>query len=280
MPNVRHPDWRDAHSDAKYPFEDRATLVNADGDLLFEGLLIDASFYAVGAQAGGYISKVEIKATTVILTVGDSGDIDRASVEFDRFSPPAELRFTDAANRPAGVLISEPTRLAVLSALSLGDHEFQPYQTGFVARVWTPVPAEGVTGYELDDGSVLAGDVWLVGDDGVVLTCESVTVEDECGTTKDVTNIRVDVVGDPLHRRALCTATDFFETPRFLESITFCRPAQDGLPQECFTCGPGEIGDIQIVVGNSLAPDTILRVRPDSEGLIIEAVGERLESIL
>ena len=46
-----------------------------------------------------------------------------------------------------------------------------------------------------------------------------------------------------------------------------------------FVCGPDEYGDFKIGVGSQDAEDTILRVRTTREGLIIEAVGEKLEGI-
>lgn len=278
-PTVRNQEWRASHENNKYPFEDRAKLINNDGDMLFEGLFLDAVFYPVGGQASGYLSKVTVTSDTVTLTVGDSGSPSRAYASFDRFYPPEELRFVDFFDRPAGVVVSEPTRLAILNSMALGDHTFQPGEAGFVARVWTPVVEAGVSGVELDDGSVLTGDVWLVGDDGIVLSCSVVSVKDSCDTFSEATVIRVDVVGDPLYRRRLCADTEFFATPKFVESIVFCKPASGDLPQACFECSPDETGEIQVQVGNTLATDTILRIRPASDGMIVEAVGEKLESI-
>ena len=61
--------------------------------------------------------------------------------------------------------------------------------------------------------------------------------------------------------------------------------AEGGTPSEVGTtgqqvcCGPGDFGDIKITVGSQDAADTILRVRAVPEGLVFEAVGERLEDI-
>ena len=163
--------------------------------------------------------------------------------------------------------------MSVFQSWSVGEHLFEPDQTGFVAACCMPTPEVGVRGVLLDDGSVLTGDVYLVGDNGVILSCDSVVAPPKCGTPETVQyTVRVDVVGDPLWRRKECSP-GFFDTPRFLKQVTFQRGATS------VTCGPGNYGDLKLVVGNKAAEDTILRVRPTEQGLIVEVVGEKLEDI-
>lgn len=226
--DIRHPEWRASHDATKYPFGQDCSLSNTAGDVIFETTFLDASFYIVGAQAGVYLSRVSIDVDNVTIYVGDPANAQLAFGTFPRATPPSELRFVDNFNRPAGVLVSEEIRMALFSSWPIGDHDFSPTATQFVARCCHAMPQIGVRGFELDDGSILTGDVWLVGDDGVVLSCDTVQEATSCGLPiKDVTQLRIDVVGDSLFRRKLCSQPDFFETPHYLETITFCAPGLD-----------------------------------------------------
>jgi hypothetical protein len=114
-----------------------------------------------------------------------------------------------------------------------------------------PTPEVGVRGFLTEAGALLTGDVWWVGERGIV-------VRDDGGT------VRVDVVGDPLFARRLCFPLGLFATPRFIRTI-------NRLP-------PGPDGDFQVVVGGHDAPDTVLRIYPISPTeLAFEVVGETLE---
>jgi hypothetical protein len=78
----------------------------------------------------------------------------------------------------------------------------------------------------------------------------------------------VDVVGDTLFRRKLCQG--LFNSPRFLEQITV--RGSDGE----FVCTPCCGGDFKVSVGHQLATDTVLRVRPQAGGLVLETTGKTL----
>lgn len=226
MPAIRHPEWRNSNEDTKYPFSQTATLVNDAGDVIFETTFLDASFYVVGADAELYLSKVKVAADTVTLYIGDKSDEEIASSTFNRATPPDVISFVDSNERPAGLIVSESIRLSIFSSWAIGIHEFAIEQTAFVARCCHAVPNVGLRGFELDDGSVVTGDVWLVGDDGVVLSCEDAEVGGGCtGDSQTVKVVRVDIVGDPLFRRKLCSQPGVFENPQFLQKLTFCSPS-------------------------------------------------------
>lgn len=268
-----HPEWRASNEPTKYPFGDRATLTNGI-DILLEGIFLDAILYPIGGQARMFLSQVEIEHDRAILSIGDPETNVLATGEFDIISPPSRVKMTDALGRPAGLFISEPLRLATFQSWTVGTHVFQIGDTEFAGTVAVPTPELGVRGIQLEDGSLFTGDVWIVGDDGVVVRSEPVTEPGKCGEPDvPLSVIRVDIVGDPLFRRRLCTDADLFETPRFVRSIT----VDDGKQQ--VTCFPDEFGDFKLTVNNDLAEDTVLRVRPTREGLIIEAVGEALQGV-
>ena len=263
------PEWRKQNETTKYPFSDQASLVNVDGRRIIAGTFLDAALYPTGLTAGLYLSQVTITHQTATLTLGVPGSPAIATGSFNLVSQASDVVFTDASGRPAGLLISEPQRLAVFQTWGVGSYEFQPEESEFAATVCFPTPERGVRGILLDDGSLLTGDVWLIGSDGVVLRTSHETLPASRGKpARTVPVIRVDVVGDPLFRRRLCQPTNLFTTPRFIKTIRIVGPNQT------FDCTPDVFGDLKIAVNNALATDTVLRITPVPTGLKIAAVGD------
>lgn len=255
---------------------DGALLRNDEGKFLPEGTFLDATLHPIGSGVRMRLSKAIVNFETVTLYIGDEENDELAFARFDLLTPPDELEVVDAYGRPAGLLVSESDRLVIFQAWGPGTHEFTQEQTGFVAAVCIPVPDVVLRGFILEDGSVFTGDIWLVADDGVVITPELHTpVQSGYPAAEDSLVqqqvVRIDVVGDPLFRRRLCAG--LFTTPTFLKQITVRRHCED------IVCVPDEFGDFKITVSSHSAPETILRIRATSDGLRIEAVGESLKSI-
>lgn len=231
---IKHPEWRASNELSQFPFSDNATLRNVAGDTLLVGTFIDAALYPPGGQSDMYLSKVVVTGSSVTIHIGDSHTSERASTTFNPAEPPAYLRLTDSHGRPAGILVSEPARLAIFLSWGPGTHEFTQQATALVAAVCIPKPGVGLQGVQLPNGEIVTGDIWIVGDDGVVLSAENEIIPGAFGAADTVESvIRVDVVGDPLFRRRLCAAPGDFPTQRFLESLTFCTPpiaGEDGTP--------------------------------------------------
>ena len=254
---IIHPDFRNQNEQSNYPFEDMATLISLTGHQFFADTFIDASLYAIGLQAGAYISEITIAARATTVYIGDSEESNRASGTFDTLVPPETIPLADEYGRPAGMLLSDATRLALFQAWPLGAHNFATAATPFVAAVVTPTPKIGVRGFVTDKGDLLTGAVWLIGEDGVV-------IREEVGGS-----IRIDIVGDPLFERALCTkelpegsTTDPFPAPIFLQTINGIEPDQ--------------FGDFKITAGDTHAADTVLRIFDDNGSLKIEVVGQKV----
>jgi hypothetical protein len=264
---VLYPQWRKQNESTKYPFGDDATLVNDAGFAIIEGTFLDAALYPIGGGIGLYISSITVDHQSVTLVVGDLNDPSIATASFPLINPPDLVSLVDNFGRPAGVLVSESARLGIFQSWTIGTQDFSATETGFAATVCFPTPETGVRGFQLDDGSILTGDVWLVGDDGVVLREELTELPPKCGVSGSVRVIRVDVVGDPLFRRRLCTPHSLFKTPRFIEKVRVLASNTE------FICGPDLNGNLKMTVNNNLAADTVLRLRPSPNGMIIEAVG-------
>lgn len=259
---VIFPEWRDANESTNYPFSDNVSLFNGQRTVA-QGVFLDAALWPVGSTGPLYLSRVTVGRTAVTLYVGDDATPELVSGTFDFPVTKPVITLTDTYNRPAGSLVSETERLSVLAGWGTGDYTFTADQTEFVASVCFPQPGSAVRGILLDDGTLLDGEAWLVGDDGVVLRRERVDRPD--GETQDV--IRIDVVGDPLFRRRLCSSLESFATPRFLESlrVSDSRQTLDLLPSSA--------GGVRVTANNALAKDTVLRIRSAGTEIVIEAVG-------
>lgn len=260
--------WRDENRTTLYPFSPEATLTNGTQTLL-EGSLIDANLFPIGGDESLYLSSVTVTYQTVTITIGTNANAAIASGSFPLLSPPTSVALSDQFGRPAGLLVSEGVQLGLFGAWGVGTFKFKQAQTAFAATVCVPVPDVGVRGIQLPDGSLLSGEVWLVGDDGVVLSSSQITTAAAaCGAAEQTyTLVRVDVVGDPLFKRRLCSPSSLFATPRFLQSITFKDSRQS------VKVLPDERGDVKITVNNNLSPDTALRVHPTAAGTQFDVVG-------
>jgi hypothetical protein len=265
------PQWPDEFVATNYPFGDDATLTNGV-QFIPEGTMLDAILYVPGTDAGLYLSSVVIGVDNLVLNIGDADNPLLASATLPLLAPPDNIVVVDAAGRQAGLLVSKSLQWGALAAWGAGTYNFTLEQTGFAATCCVPTPDGGVTGVQFDDGVVLAGDVWLVGDDGVVLSAEYREVVRQDGTSEVQPLIRADVVGDPLLRRRLCTPTSLFATPNYLKTLTF----QDTYGGNIVTA-PDQYGGIVLTASNIDNQDTALRIRPTPSGNEIAMVGSTSE---
>jgi len=270
---ILQPEFRPSLENTKYPFSDKATLVNDGGVFIPETTFLDAALHPVGGTVGLYLSQVVVTQQEVRIVIGDSTTATRAYGSFTLLSPPDVLPLFDYYGRAAGVLVSEANRLAIFQTWGTGAFSFEQDQTEFVASCCIPTPEIGLRGFLLDDGTLVTGDVWFVGGAGIVLSAqEAVIPAGVGGTARQVLSaIRIDVVGDPLFNRRL--GTGLFVAPRHIKTITV-KDASRSL-----VCSPDQYGDFKLTVGNQDAEDSILRIRSTAQGLLIEVVGEKLNSI-
>ena len=268
MSRTLFPEWRKQNDPTSYPFSERATLVNGTGRVITEGTFLDAALYPIGAGVGLYMESVKIDFQNVVLSLATPGQPGVATGEFTLVDPPDQVVFYDPYGRPAGVLVSEGRRLGIFQTWGVGLHEFLPAESEFAASCVFPTPEVGVRGIRLETGELFVGDVCLVGGDGVVLsTSETEIPVPGTSRTRAVTQIRVDVVGDPLFRRRLCQPRDLFSTPRFVKTIRVVGPNME------FDAIPDAAGNVRLTTINDLAADTVLRIGPHEGGIEIGAAG-------
>lgn len=226
------PEWRDEMADSRYPFEDDSKLVSADGAVTIPNdFLLDASVCASFDEVGLYSVTVPV---------------DRSDPLVVTFAPPAADRFASATlaagaaladlyeNESAvGVLVLADDWSYTAAGWAPGTHRFDHRKNRLVPAVVRTGPTVGVEGLVVD-GETVSGEVWLVADDGLVLS------PDGDG------RVRLDVIGDPLFRRRKCEPDDAFVTPLFARTINgqppdafggFTVTALPGSPLRVYTSG-------------------------------------------
>lgn len=265
---VLHPQWRDVWETTAYPFEDSSPLVNSGGESIDRQTFLDAHLYPVGATGPMRIGIVDVGHEVITLSILDERNNELCKGIFSTPNPPSDIELVDQWGRPAGVLISSPAKLSQFQTWGVGQHTFAVGKATFCSSVCMPTPEVGVRGIQLEDGTLLTGQVWIIGDDGVVVRHEQGQQAAACSNSDTVDVIRVDIVGDPLFRRRLCGPDDtLFDPPAPIRGIRIT----DG--QHEIVCPADDFGDFSIRVNNDLATDTALRVRQLSDGLIFETVG-------
>jgi hypothetical protein len=249
MNDVIHAEWRNNNQRTKYPFADSATLVNDNGVSIDRDLFDDARIYPIGGGAGLYLGQIRSADAKITFAIFDPVEGELAAGVLDVEDIGDDIPIFDSLGRPAGLLVSSASRLSSLFSLyGTGVFDFEPDETEFAASVAIPMPQVGVRGLLLDDGSFVAGDVYLVGTDGVVLSM-------------DAGAIRVDIIGDPYALIKACIE-EGFPVPAFcgLRTINLIPPDDNG--------------DFKLTIGGNVAADTILRVEQAEPGvLLLKAVG-------
>lgn len=252
MPDrILFPEFLNQFEPTKYPFVDVATLTSTEGQVIDHDLFLDASLYPIGALGYLYISEIEVQARNVKITVADQTRTIRATANFDPLFAPSLVIFKDSYARPAGILVSDTLKLSRFTSWQITTHSFTAAATTLVPSCVIPTPAVGVRGILTERGDVFTGDFIIVGDNGVVVREETEG------------QIRIDIVGNPLFRRKLCIPAELFTTPRFVKTIN--------------GCGPDKYGNYNITVGNERSEQTVLRVYPTSQGLVIAAAGAKVQ---
>jgi hypothetical protein len=256
------PEFRDEQADSRYPFADTATLKADTGVELPRDGIIDAVVYPIGGSAAAYISAVVITATTVTIEIGSNTTTFTCAATYSALKPPVTgvLALYDSYGRPAGLLLFTEVALQLMASWGETTHTFQRAATEFVASVVIPAQEPGVRGILTPSGELLTGDVWLIGDRGVVLR----------QTARNT--IRVDIVGAPLFKRVDCVDSvgenvGVFRPKTFIKTI-------NGI-------SPDKFGNFNLTIAakstnGSIITDSILRIYPENNALKIEAVGNKV----
>jgi hypothetical protein len=252
------PEWRDENKDSRYPFSDSSTLEGDNGSFLDKDIFLDAVIYAIGAEGPFYLRSIQNDNGVVTITINNETNTAQITGVATFSTTTTGIELTDSNGNPAGLLVYDYDRAVRLQNTPIGSVNFND-TAQFVASVVIPMPQNCVSGFILPDGSVVSGEVWFYGENGIVVR------QDSDGA------IRFDFVGDPLFKRKLCdiaeSETALFTTPNFIKTI-------NGIPADTY-------GNFLLTANNEMAGDSILRVYPNSaENVVkIELVGQTLEGV-
>lgn len=246
------PQFRDEQNDSRYPFKDTASL-RSDSNLdLGRNTFIDAVIHAINSVAGVYVSAISVNTQNVTIWVGDStiAKLCKATYPVVGATEINELQLTDNYGRPAGLLVVESVEISKFAGWPQGEHSFRPTATEFVSTVVVPAQEPGVRAVLPPTKELLTDDIWLIGDQGVVIRAENDTV------------IRVDVTGEPLFERFLCGPLNKFTPPRFIKTIN--------------GCPPDIYGNFVFTATNLTVQDAALRVYPEANTIKIDLLGAKV----
>lgn len=256
MAAIKYDDWRVENAHRRYPFADTATLTNGVNMTIPDTLFLDARVYPIGGGPRQYISSVVKVDSVITFNIRDTV-AELASASYSEVDVPenGEVAIYDTYGRPAGVLVSTEVMLRAFASIDEGVYDFTETETSFAATVVIPQPSLGVRGFLLPSGEVMTGDVWFVGEDGIVLRRE------------DDGSIRVDAVGDPFAEQKLCTEE---ETAEVEQRAPYC-PIRTINGQ-----APDAAGNISLTVGSNQSLTNLLRIIPQqgSGDDLLSHVGE------
>lgn len=266
----RFPEWRDEQEYSRYPFEDWCSLTTTTGEKFESSTFIDAAVYLIDNVEPVQLTRVDVDAEYVKLYFGTVVDELQASCTVEWTSADQQLQLIDQLGRACGVLVTDAARLSVFQGWGNGTFTFAIGDAVLVSACNHVIPSAGVTAFELDDGSVIYGDCYIAGDNGVVLNCVPTTRKTECGLVESPRYaIQVHAVGDPLFLRRLCEP-NLFRSNSFLQTLVFQKGSKE------VELGSGDDGRIMIWQAPVVSTNTILRVVQRNNKLSVTVVGEKL----
>lgn len=258
---ILFPQFRDEQSANKYPFADSATLLSDSGLQILPDTFIDASFFGIGMVRRVYLSAITVSAQRVTFSIGDADAAYQLTGSYDVLNPPDNgvIDVSDEYGRPAGILLATPavrnedgsireaSTLIRFSSWAQGRHLFTVAAAEFVATTVIPANEPGVRALIPETEQLQTGDVWLIGNNGIVLRAEGDHI------------IRVDIVGVPLFKRLVCAPQTEFPTKSFLRTIN--------------NCGPDEFGNFTITATDKNVPHPTIRIYPNNSTLTLDTIG-------
>lgn len=158
----RAPERDNENALRKYPFADAATCRN-DACILPSGALVDAQIMLFGDAQTAWLSKIDADGRIHVST--DAGAFASSD---DPISPGATVvlhTVDDGAETYAGVVVCGGVD-PVSALLACGEQAFARAGTTFAEDAVTRFGIPSVTGFRLDDGNVVCGDVRFVGTGG------------------------------------------------------------------------------------------------------------------
>lgn len=192
-------EWRTLNSQRAYPFEDNALKIADNGQVLPDGVFVDAMFYPPELSGDLRLTAI-LPSTSKIIISDDNGELASVTTNFNSQDA---LYFEDNYGRVIGCMVPGPDFINIVS-----DYTFTNLK--FTQNCVIPQNQNCVTAFKLPDSTIVSGEVVFEGENGITVSTEY----DLDGTPV----LRFDAIGVP-------------DTPDCLplgEPITCIKVAQSG----------------------------------------------------
>ena len=210
-----------------------------------------------GVGSAVYVTRITLAIDSVTIVLADDahGDICTGTAR----GTDTAVTLTDLYGRDVGMLIVDATYLAALGKPP-AVLEFAPDALPLAAACVVPQPQLVVGGIADAWANLVTGNVWLVGERGVVLAVDA-------GTN----TITVHIIGDRRAEQAACVDKGgTYVQPRFVKRITVL---YEGVAEGVAEPNP-LTGGITIVPNSLTSADSVLRINnPAPSTLEISAIG-------
>lgn len=236
--------------DTSYPFRDSATFLSKDDQFVAPTVFKDAVLYPVANESDWYISKIEFKFTGAVIYISSANATDLVC-DVSSYSSGTSFPVTDKFGREVGLLVLEPLQLMAVAAPN-SVVTFNDDAMPFVPTVIFPQGSGAVSSLGDVSGRAGSGDLWLIGENGVVLEVSG-------------NSITFNASGDPLYVRKFCQDEGIEYTVR--RPLKGIKVIFNG---GSFNATPDDYGNIQFRVP---ANDGIFRIVPGPNSLKFSIVG-------
>ena len=242
-----------------YPFTDGATFLSRDNKLVDKQSFVDAIVYPSEIAEDVHISQIDLleRSTKIVLQDSQQGVVARGETSSEE--PNSTMVLKDKNNLHAGIILVNIDQLrsgfSVPTVLRFGSEALP-----FTASVVIPRPDNHVSGIRLPSGKIISGEVWLVGEDGIVLDHETQGATDV---------ISIHAIGDRYATRRVCEASDETFTPtRPVKKIV----VKKGSGTE-YEISPDQWGNIQISQGLGVEQDNVIRLNSEKNSIRFNILG-------
>lgn len=266
MPSRYYPQWRNQNTNSPYPFADEASLrSNSPEFVLTNDWLVDAAIYSPIAVSPVHISRVVVDGNIATVTLTDSVQQLVGTGVITRFSG-NPIAIYDANQQPVATLVPSEASNSIIFSTGDGDFRFVEEATVFASSCVLQSPFASLSGFRVQDQTLVEADIVLVGERGVRLTVEESQEFDAAGQPQTVQLVRAHAIGDPQAITRICDEAANRPT-RFIRELVF----QYG--NITHVCRPDELGNVLLVSESASVADSALRILVQPGEIKLELLG-------
>ena len=159
-------EYRNQNSNRSYPFADDASLLDADGNALPSDFIIDAFLFPIDVGGGVYLQSIDTVSGKIYFAA--DGTPDPFGIATYAGTDTAYVYETGTYGRQIGVVVFGAGTNQIVGGTAVRTFTYEA--TALTPAAFIPMNQPGVRGILLEDGSLLTGDITIVGGPGVNIT--------------------------------------------------------------------------------------------------------------